>query len=214
MRQIILLILPLLLLSGCVTDDVRPGSRRSNSREIAIAMPLTGEYGKMGKMVASMIEVGLQEGLRGDMNVTIYDIATDYKLEVAASKIKSSGVKLVLGPIFSPHTTSLAKKLEGSNISLISLSNNPAIADKNIYIFCHSPIRQTRRMINYMLDDNYENFYEQYNLEPGEQHLDVQEKSTKNLKKYKTTELITNLFGDKPILLELDNKIDFEKIKY
>tara|TARA_B100000795_G_scaffold44000_2_gene28867 strand:+ start:7284 stop:8366 length:1083 start_codon:yes stop_codon:yes gene_type:complete len=63
-------------------------------------------------------------------------------------------------------------------------------------------------------DDNYENFYEQYNLEPGEQHLDVQEKSTKNLKKYKTTELITKLFGDKPILLELDNKIDFEKIKY
>jgi hypothetical protein len=63
-------------------------------------------------------------------------------------------------------------------------------------------------------DDNYENFYEQYNLEPDEQCLEVQEKSTKNLKKYKTTELITKLFGDKPILLELDNKIDFEKIKY
>lgn len=71
-----------------------------------------------------------------------------------------------------------------------------------------------KKEIIFKNDDYYEDFYEQYNLEPGEQHLDIQEKSTKNLKKYKTTELIIELFGNKPILLELDNKIDFEKIKY
>ena len=63
-------------------------------------------------------------------------------------------------------------------------------------------------------DNYYQAFYENYNLEPDEQSLNVQEKSTKNLKKYKTTELITKLFGDKPILLDLDNKIDYKIIKY
>ena len=48
------------------------------------------------------------------------------------------------------------------------------------------------------------------NLDENLFWLDISNKS----KLYKTTELITKLFGDKPILLELDNKIDFEKIKY
>lgn len=156
MRQIILLILPLLLLSGCVTGNMNLG--KGGTSEIAIAMPLSGEYGKMGRNVAHMIELGLQEGLRADMNVTIYDITSDYKLDYAASRIKSSGVKLVLGPIFSPHTTNLASKLSDSGVKVISLSNNPAIAGKNIYVFGHSPIRQTRRIINHMLNERYENF--------------------------------------------------------
>lgn len=64
-------------------------------------------------------------------------------------------------------------------------------------------------------NDNYcQAFYENFNLEPDEQTLNTQEKSIKNLKKYDTTELITKLFGDKPILLDLDNKIDFKLVKY
>ena len=63
-------------------------------------------------------------------------------------------------------------------------------------------------------DDCYEEFYENYNLEPGEQSVNIQQKSIKNLQKYNTTELIVKLFGDKPLLLELDNKIDFQKVIY
>ena len=62
--------------------------------------------------------------------------------------------------------------------------------------------------------DSYDEFYEKYNLEPGEQDLETQEKSIKTLKKYDTPEIISLLFGDNEITLGLDNKIDFEKVKY
>ena len=61
---------------------------------------------------------------------------------------------------------------------------------------------------------DYENFYEKYNLEPDEQDLITQEKSTKNLKKYNTTDMIVEFHGNKPILLQINNKIDFKKVKY
>jgi hypothetical protein len=63
-------------------------------------------------------------------------------------------------------------------------------------------------------EDDYENFYEKYNLEPDEQDLITQEKSIRNLKKYKTTDMIVEFHGNKPILLQLNNKIDFKRIKY
>jgi hypothetical protein len=83
---------------------------------------------------------------------------------------------------------------------------------KNKIEMCKGKIKNKK--IVFKNDRYYQAFYEHYNLEPDEQRLDVQEKSTKNLKKYKTTELITKLFGDKPILLDLDNKIDLQKVKY
>tara|TARA_B110000261_G_scaffold79867_1_gene91811 strand:+ start:1057 stop:2121 length:1065 start_codon:yes stop_codon:yes gene_type:complete len=70
------------------------------------------------------------------------------------------------------------------------------------------------RKILFHNEDDYENFYEKYNLEPDEQDLITQEKSIRILKKYKTTDMIAELHGDKQILLQLNNKIDFKKVKY
>lgn len=149
------ILLPIFLVSCATTGQMSKGK---NAVDIAIAMPITGAYGDIGKRAASMIEMGLEDGLKGTIRAATYDISDDYKMNVAASRIKSTGSKIILGPIFSPHTTELAKRFEGSDISIISLSNNPAIVSDNLYIFGHSPMRQTRRIINYMLNHDYQNF--------------------------------------------------------
>lgn len=156
MRNLLLLFLASIFLSSCATI----GSTRGvgGSVDIAIAMPITGNYAEMGKRAASMIEMGLEDALKGTIKVITYDISEDYKMDLAASRIKSQGAKIVLGPIFSPHTTEMARRLEGSDINMISLSNNPAIASKNLYVFGHSPMRQTRRILNHMLNEDYTNF--------------------------------------------------------
>lgn len=156
MRNFILIFLAAFFLSSCETTGTNP--RSAKAVDIAIVMPITGNYGEMGKRASSMIEMGLEDGLKGTMKVVTYDISEDYKMDVAASRIRAQGAKIVLGPIFSPHTIEMSKRLEGSDISMITLSNNPAIASDNLYVFGHSPMRQTRRILNHMLDEDYKNF--------------------------------------------------------
>lgn len=156
LRNIFVISFLSIFLTSCVTTG--EGARSAKSVDIAIVMPITGKYAEMGKRASSMIEMGLEDGLKGTIKVVTYDISEGYKMDAAASRIKSQGAKIVLGPIFSPHTTEMAKRLEGTDTSIISLSNNPAIASENLYIFGHSPMRQTRRIINHMLQDDYKNF--------------------------------------------------------
>jgi len=141
---------------GACTSDIT--SQRHKATDVAIIMPLSGKYGNMGKRASALIEMGLEDGLKGTMKVVLYDISEDYKMDAAASKIRQQGAQLVLGPIFSPHTLEMSKRLEGSGASIISLSNNSRIAGKNLYVFGHSPTRQTRRIFNFLLDQNYKDF--------------------------------------------------------
>ncbi|MGV2432722.1 MAG UNVERIFIED_CONTAM: penicillin-binding protein activator [Rickettsiaceae bacterium] len=121
-------------------------------------MPLTGTYAAVGQRAASMVELGLEDGLEGNIKITIYDVADEYKASNAISKIKANGTKLVLGPIFSSQTSDVFARLSSNNITMISLSNNPALARDNLYIFGHAPAHQAERVVNYMLDHHYKNF--------------------------------------------------------
>ena len=41
---------------------------------------------------------------------------------------------------------------------MITLSNNPALASQNVYVFGHAPMKQTQRMVSYMLAQGYKDY--------------------------------------------------------
>jgi hypothetical protein len=41
---------------------------------------------------------------------------------------------------------------------MITLSNNPGLAKNGVYVFGHSPVKQTERIINYMLDNGFKDY--------------------------------------------------------
>lgn len=71
--------------------------------------------------------------------------------------------------------------------------------------------RKTREMA-FKNDNNLDDFYDMYNMEPDEQELETQEKSIKKLVNYKTIDIMLLLPHVK--LLSSGNKIDFRKVKY
>ena len=54
-----------------------------------------------------------------------------------------------------------------------------------------------KKLINFKNENEYHKFYEQYNYEPDEQSIEVQEKSIKKLKKINLTQWLNNIFVNK-----------------
>jgi hypothetical protein len=149
--QKLLLCIILFTLSGCQsTKEYTPPKVN-----VAVLMPLTGKDAAVGKRLASLIQLGLEDGLQGQIDLMTYDAADEKTAQMMMDKIIAKKTKIVLGPLFAPVTYAIMPVAEANNITVITLSNNPAIAGGNIYAFGHAPMRQTERIINYFLQKGH-----------------------------------------------------------
>lgn len=149
--QKLLFCIILFTLSGCQsTKEYTPPKVN-----VAVLMPLTGKDSEVGKRLASLIQLGLEDGLQGQIDLMTYDAADEKTAKMMMDKIIAKKTKIVLGPLFAPVTYAIMPVAEANNITVITLSNNPAIAGGNIYAFGHAPMRQTERVINYFLQKGH-----------------------------------------------------------
>ena len=142
------------LLTSCSSDKVK----HITPTNIAILMPITGTNARMGQRLASMIELGLDDALQGNIKVMTYDIAEESRIPVIINKMKSRGTMLVLGPIFSSNAQEIIPQIQPYGIAMITLSNNPALAGQDVYVFGHAPMKQTQRIIDYTLTQGYKDY--------------------------------------------------------
>lgn len=145
----------LLLITSCASENK---TQHITSTNIAVLMPITGENGKLGQRLSTMIEAGLNDALEGNIKVVTYDISEKERFPAIAAKLKARGTKLVLGPIFSANTQEIVQLMQPDAITTITLSNNPALASQNVFVFGHTPMKQTQRIISYMIDKGYKDF--------------------------------------------------------
>ena len=142
------------MLSACASD----APKNMKVTNIAILMPITGQNAQLGQRLASMVELGLGDGLEGNIKVMTYDVAEESRIPMIVNKMKARGTMLVLGPIFSANAQVIIPQIEPYGITMITLSNNPALASSNVYVFGHAPMKQTQRMMGYMLDKGYKEY--------------------------------------------------------
>lgn len=157
--KFIITLTTLFIIAGCAQNVGNKNSRNSSKEvDVAIILPLTGPDSKSAKEYAKMIKLGLSDGTKTKLRVTTYDSSNNETLTQSLDTILNNGVDIVIGPVFSEETKVVAEKLKGKGVIIISLSNNPVLADKETYVFGHAPMRQLEQITNYFLDKNHKNF--------------------------------------------------------
>ncbi|NRB10976.1 MAG: penicillin-binding protein activator, partial [Rickettsiaceae bacterium] len=145
----------LIALSSC-SQFFNP--KDSSTIDVAILLPITAEDATFSRQYAQMIKMGLNNNSKITMRVKVYDSSTNEKLEQSLKAINSNRTDIIIGPIYSAKARQVADYIKGKNITMITLSNNPVLAEKNVFVFGHAPGRQTEAITNYFLQNNYKNY--------------------------------------------------------
>lgn len=159
--------------------------------EIAILMPLTGENAAVGKQYNALIKMGLEDGLQTYAHVTSYDGANEKQVLAAMEKIIARKTKIILGPLYSNLTTLISPKAKEHDIMIITMSNNPVLADSKLFVFGHAPSKQLTKIIKYFADTDYKNFIV---LLPAGQHSHTSNQLIQNILIQKNATLVRSAF--------------------
>lgn len=169
----------------------RPKEVPQETLEVAILMPLTGEHSILGKQYNQLIKMGLEDGLKTYVHVTSYDGSNEKQVLAAMDKILLRKTKIILGPLYSNLTSLIANKAKAHDIIIITMSNNPVLADKKLFVFGHAPSKQLIKIINYFADNDYKNFIA---LLPSGSHAQAINQLIQNILIQKNSTLVRSEF--------------------
>ncbi|AAY62046.1 periplasmic binding family protein [Rickettsia felis str. Pedreira] len=151
----------LIYLTSCQTPKEEPISfpkKEQKEIEIAILMPNQGPDNIVGKQYKDLIKMGLNDGIKSYIHVTSYDGSDEKNVLAAMDKIVARKTKIILGPLYSNFTSLIAEKAKANDIIIITMSNNPALAEDKLFVFGHAPLKQLIRIINYYASNDHKDF--------------------------------------------------------
>ncbi|MFK8040041.1 MAG: penicillin-binding protein activator [Rickettsiaceae bacterium] len=126
--------------------------------EIAILMPMTGPHAKLGQEYNKMIKMGLHDEAKTHIRVTSYDGSDEVQVMNAMKTIIERDTDIILGPLYSKLTSIISKQAQEHNIIIMTMSNDPSIADDNIFVFGHAPLKQIMKIVNHLLANQHHYF--------------------------------------------------------
>ncbi|GAB4163593.1 MAG: penicillin-binding protein activator [Rickettsiaceae bacterium] len=168
-------------------------------------MPLSGPEAELGKEYAQMMKMGLSDSAKTKIRVSMYDSASEETLNQSVQRILDQGTDMIIGPIYSEPTKIIADKVKGKGTIVLSLSNNPVLADKQVYVYGHAPMRQLEQLTNYLLDQQYQNYIA---LLPSGRHSTTVSKVLKDIITSKNGTLArVEFYGNEPADIEKSLKL-------
>ncbi|WPY00405.1 Penicillin-binding protein activator [Candidatus Trichorickettsia mobilis] len=185
------------ILSSCQTTSDIPEPHAPVVTDIAIMMPLSGADAVVGRQYNALIKMGIEDGLKGShINVTSYDAADEKQALASLEKIIARKTKIILGPLYSPITSLIADKVKEHDIIVITMSNNPALADSKLFVFGHAPLKQLTRIVSYFLNAEAKHFIA---LLPAGQHAQTISKIIQEMAITQNSTLVrTEFYADNP----------------
>jgi len=127
--------------------------------EVAILVPTSSSNAEVGKRLSSIIRSGIEDSLRGNVSITIYDSAGQEFINKSMDQIIQRKTKIILGPLLASDVNLIKDRAKSNNIDIITLSNSSSVVDTNVFVFGHTPLKQTERIVNYLLSNkSYKNF--------------------------------------------------------
>lgn len=172
----------LLGLTACESSNNNTNSKKNLSNttltEVALLLPLSGENELLAKQYAGMIKMGLGDGAKTKIKVTSYDCSDEIKLKESIKRILEQKIKIIIGPIYSKDTKVLSAAIKDKDVIALSLSNDPTLADNNMFIFGHAPMRQIEQITTYLINNEYKNYVI---LLPTGRHTQIVSKIIQNI---------------------------------
>ena len=127
--------------------------------EVAILVPKPSSSAELGKRLSNIIRSGIEDSLRGNVSITIYDSAGQEFINKSMDQIIQRKTKIILGPLLASDVNLIKDRAKSNNIDIITLSNSSSVVDTNVFVFGHTPLKQTERIVNYLLSNkSYKNF--------------------------------------------------------
>lgn len=162
MTKFIKSILVLVFVCSCSTrneNQLNVSQQMPKKVEVAILMPLTQANAETGKKLSNLIRAGIEDSLRGNVSITIYDSASEEFINKSMDQIIHRKTKIILGPLLASEVNLIKEQAKANDIDIITLSNSSSVVDTNVFVFGHAPLKQTDRIINYLLSNkSYKNF--------------------------------------------------------
>ena len=131
-----------------VKDKSQEKILENKIKKIGIMLPLSGENGKVGKMILNAIEMALFQTKASNLELVIKDTKADPKIaQNAFLDLLDRDIKFVIGPLFSKTLGAISEMVDSEKISVLALTNNTNLAKKGIWTFGVDPQEQTRRLL-------------------------------------------------------------------
>lgn len=123
--------------------------------KIALLLPLSGPKAALGQSLMDAASLALFEG-KSSHTLVLYPFDTNQP-ETLIEDIKTLSPSAIVGPIFSQDTKDLFPKIPQS-IPIFTLSNDPELLDKGIFVMGVSPLDESRFLLNFALKKGYKRF--------------------------------------------------------
>lgn len=150
----------LLALFGCSDIANQTFSYKKDITEkkvVALMLPLSGQDELMSQKIHQIMKKAFDDAGQ-NIEIRLFDVHSEETATNALKEVIADDIKIVVGPLYSKHASAIATNAREKNIVMIVLSNNPALADSNIFVYGHAPMKQTEYIINHMIRSGNRNF--------------------------------------------------------
>ncbi len=107
--------------------------------KVALLLPLESNSEKtniLAQQLANAAHLAVKDLKTVNIKLSIFPTAgIDAKAVNAAKTALELGNEIIVGPLFSEETLAIKNNLKNKNVKIISLSNNPALAGNNVFVF-------------------------------------------------------------------------------
>ena len=145
---------------GLVACDTIPGvstaagPRIDRSAAVPVAMLVPKSAAGGGSLVARSLENAARlavADLQGaQIDLRVYDTAgTAGAAAEAARRAVADGARVIVGPLYTQTTTAIVPEVTGRNLSVLSFSNNTAVAGGNVFILGQTFANVANRLTAY-----------------------------------------------------------------
>jgi len=133
--------------------------QEKEKQTIAILLPLSGKYSKIGKNLLNSAEMAIFDMKNPNLILKKYDTKASPK---GARKAFNQAIKdnatIVLGPVFSRSTKAVIPLSQKTKIPVISYSNDVTLAGNGIFLLGYNPLEQIRKVVEFAHSQNIKFF--------------------------------------------------------
>jgi branched-chain amino acid transport system substrate-binding protein len=130
----------------------------SSTINVALFLPLTGQYAEMGQGLFNAAQQALFDSGNNQISLIPFDTkSTESGTQAAVTLAKSEKIDIILGPFLSTDTAYVKKAYRGSAIPIISFSNAPNLGGDNVFMMGFSPLEQTKSVLEFASNKNTHN---------------------------------------------------------
>lgn len=114
---------------------------------IALLVPLSGQNGEVGQSIANATTMAILDTSADNLRITTYDTAQGP--QSAARRALADGNKLILGPLLGSNVVSVRAETEGTNVPIITFSNDTTVVGPGVFVMGHIPEQSIARSVQF-----------------------------------------------------------------